>query len=643
MTKAATAERHENPVEGPPPIVMIPINELYLASEAPKGVNLTVRDSSSGSPLTDAELKASIYAKGIIQPLIFKTYDDGKNYVIAGNRRLRFLREIFADALASQVQTQDVDQFEGDWREIAMDTNLSLPPHLVERYELIVTLAKDLKQSPEETCTRYGMTQQQYRRVMALGKMSKKVREAWRSGEIDAKTAQAFTLEPDPKEQDRIFELCKKHGHNGRVESFAVRRRIIPENQAESGRLVAFIGIEACKKAKIIKQEDLFATDHIVTDLKAVKKLAGDKLAERCKQLVADGGWQWAVREDQIEGNAYAYGTLQPINKVQPTAVEANRLDELKAALSEISNGQTSQAAEDDLIEEQDKISEDIKSRGFTDAQKKKSGCFLKIAHNGSLSIEYGKVKPEARRSVESTERAPTVASKARAKAKKSGEVVLTNALAERLSEQLQKAGAEALKMDHAVATSAVIAAISSGGHILKIHVGGPGAKKSSSFDAVFDAALKSTPQQREAMFGQIAAQALSIIVHNGIAKMPLEDDGISDLFEAMNGARVVKAIADQFDAKDYFSSVGADAIVQAVQCSMGDDHAAKVAKMKKPDAAKFATANVPAKGWLPKQLRTAWYTGPEEDNEKPAPKPKVKAKPAKKTAKKAAKKKSKK
>ena len=643
MTKAATAANDETTIEGPAPISMVPLNSLHLAIEAPKGITLTVRDSSSGSPLTDAELKASIYTNGLIQPLIFKKHE-GMNYVIAGNRRLKALREIFAGAedskLAQKIQVQDVADFEGDWREIAMDTNLSLPPHIVERYELIVQLAKDLKQSPEETCRRYGMSDQQYRRVMALGKMSPTVREAWRSGEIDAKTAQAFTLEHDPKEQDRIFGLCKKQDHLGRVEAHHVRNRIIPENQRDAGRLVAFLGLEVCKKAKIVKQEDLFSTDHIVTDLKAVKKMATAKLTERCEQLVADGGWSWALLEDNVE-NRYTYGTLQPVNKVQATADEASRLDELKIAIQRVNSGEAPEAGVDDLYEEQEKIEEAIKARGFSAGQKLKSGCFLKITHDGSLSIEYGKVKPEARRSVEASDRrASSPATKASEKAKKTGEVVLTNALVERLSEQLQKAGAEVLKKEHTVATAAVIAAIASGGHILDIHVGGPGAKKSSSFSDVFKEALKSTPQQREAMFGQIAAQALSIVVHNAIGKMPLDDEGTADLFEAMNGTRVVAAISDQFDAKDYFASVSMDAIVSAVRCSMGDDHADKVAKMKKPDAAKFAVSNVPPTKWLPKQLRTAWYTGPEEEA-KTAAKPK--APPAKKTAKKVPKKKSKK
>src|SRR5258708_24145984 len=94
-----------------------------------------------------------------------------------------------------------------------MDENLSLPPHLVERYELIVTLTKDLHLSPKDAQLRFGMTDRQFNQVMALGKMAPVVRKAWRDGVIDAKTAQIFTLESDPKDQEKIFESLAK-GNN---------------------------------------------------------------------------------------------------------------------------------------------------------------------------------------------------------------------------------------------------------------------------------------------------------------------------------------------------------------------------------------------------------------------------------------------
>lgn len=622
MTKAAAAVKFApESGEAPVPIVMRAINTLYLAGEAPPEAKLVVRDVSRGSPMTDAELKASIYAKGIIQPLIWKNFR-GKDYVIAGNRRLHFLREIFADALASPVQTQNVDDFGGDWREVAIDTNLSLPPHLVERYELIVAIAQDMKLQPADVQARFGMTSRQYGQVMALGGMSPQIRQLWKDGEIDARTAQAFTLEPDPKEQDKIFAAVKKSAWQGRVDADSVQRKIIPQNSREAGSLVSFVGVEACRKAKILKQEDLFASNHIVTDTKVLNKLVGDRLAAKCDDLVK-GGWAWAVPESKIVGNRYDYGTIEPTKKPEATPAEEARIAELSTMMRDDVERTVEdfEAIEDEL----ELLQETVKERGFGPAQRAKSGCFLKIKNDGTLVIEYGRVKPSEKKSVAATER--TAVKKAKSKP---GEALLTNALATRLSEQLEKALSASLHASPHVAAAALIAGFASSGTIIDVNIGSSGydSKGDSTFAQVFEGARKGTTQSQIVMLTKIAAEALSIAVGSATAKAPIDSPALQALVAALNPKVVNEAIAEAFDAKDYFAGVNAQASVDAVRCSMGDEHAAKVAKMKKAEAAKFAAANVPAKGWLPKELRTVHYAGPVE---KSAAKKPAKTKAAKK------------
>ncbi len=81
---------------------------------------------------------------------------------------------------------------------------------------------------------------------------------------------------------------------------------------------------------------------------------------------------------------------------------------------------------------------------------------------------------------------------------------------------------------------------------------------------------------------------------------------------KALNPKAFGKALRARFDAKDYFESVSKELIYQTVDEAIGkDDVSAKVAKMKKPDAVKFALENVPKTGWLPPQLRWPQYDGP--------------------------------
>lgn len=583
------------------PVHMIPISELLLATEAPKGVDLQVRDSGRGSPLTDAELKASIYDKGVIYALIWKEHA-GKKYVVAGNRRLKMLREIFADSLDQHVKTENVADYPGDWRDVAMDTNLALPPHLVERYEMIVRIAKDDKLSEHEVCARYGMSESQYRRVMALGKMSPVIRSAWKEAKIDARTAQAFTLEPDPKEQERIFAKLEKearrwHDEDGenfdlRIDHFDVRNSIVPQTQQRASQLIAFVGLDTVRKAKLLKQEDLFGSDHQVTDLKALNKLVGDRMAEVRNELLKIG-WSWVVRKEDLVGQEYQYGDVRP-----------------------------------------------DKDGVFSDAQKARAGCILKISHDGELEIVAGKVKPEAKQAAAAADRrAKPTPAKPKTKPKP-GQVLLTNALAERLSQQLEKAISESMTAAPYVAVAAMIAGFATHGDVVNVDVGKEEHRNyrqrndiSKTWLPVFTGALKASPQEQAVMLAGVAAHALDIQVSYMAHKQPVDNQGLQALVAALPKDVVNKFIVAHFDAKDYFESIGTGAIVEAVRCCMGDDHAAKVAKMKKAEAAKFATANLIAKGYLPPALRTAHYAGPVEK----APE-KVKAKPAKKAAKKAAK-----
>lgn len=585
MSKASAALKTEaRPASVP--IHMVSIGELFLASEAPKGVDLQVRDSGRGSPLTDEELKASIYNNGIIHALIWKEHA-GKKYVVAGNRRLRFLREIFADNMSVQVKTENVADYPGDWRDVAMDTNLALPPHVVERYEMIARIAKDEKLPELEVCRRYGMSDSQYQRVMALAKMAPVVRQAWKDAKIDARTAQAFTLEPDPKEQERIYNKLVKESQRWRdgedddfrIDHHDVRSAIVPHTQREAGKLVAFVGVDAVRKAKLFKQEDLFGNDHVVTDLKGLNKLVGDRMAAEKKALL-EQGWSWVVRKEELQGQEYQYGDAR-------------------------TNDGT-----------------------YTVDQMKRSGCILKIGHAGELEIVYGKIKPQERAKAAAADRRETAPAKPKKKTKP-GEVPLTNALAERLSQQLEAAISEAIPAAPRVAVAAIIAGFASMGDVVNVDVGkGDPKKKSGNFEQIFAGALKASPEEQAVMLAAVAAAALDIQVMGAGARQPKDNAGLQALVAALPKDVVNKFVAAHFDAKDYYSSIGLQAIVDAVSCSMGPDFARDVAKMKKAQAAKFAIEHLPGRGYLPPALRTAHYSGPVEKAAAKAP--------AKKTAKKA-------
>lgn len=611
MTFKATATgvmtaRNDARAAGGAPVSMIAISHLRYASEAPPILGLQVRKSDDSEGLT--ELEASIRAHGVIVPLVFKETADGKMFVTAGNRRLKLLRKIYGE-IDVHAPCVDSDHFKGDPREIAMATNVSLPPHPVDRYEVIASLVKE-GMTPADAQLRFGMSQRHLAQVMRLGSLSQEIRDHYRSGHIDGKTAQAFTLSDDPKEQDRIYALIAKRAYQGRVTYADVTSAILPANNRDVGKFVAFVGVEACRKAKILKQEDLFATNHTVTDVKALKKMVDRKLSDKCDEL-CKAGWKWAFQEDHVPGNKWSYTLLGADPKLgKATPAEEQMLKQLAA--EEDRNEEADEYNHDLDVELEDKrelIEQEIRCRGFTAEQRAKAGCFVSVARDGSLSIEYGRVKPDDAKKVAASERTKPAKKKA---AKPGQAAVLTSALAGRMTANLEKAAASVLMREPHIAVASIIAGCASGGATLNVRVGGESQQKPADFASVFAAAIKSSPAELLMMLAQIAGKALSIVSYNPEG-MPLNDKGDAALLNALPPAKLNKAIREAFDAEDYFKSVSIAAIVDAVRTAMGEDHARLVSKHGKADAAKYALTHVPKTGWLPKHLRTAHYDGPVE------------------------------
>lgn len=579
----------------------VPLSKLFLASEAPEGFDLEVRKADSNGI---DELAATIRRVGLLHRPVTLTHK-GKLYVISGNLRLMALRSIHGSD-DPEIGINDADGFKGDPRQLALAANEQKEMHPADRYEAIARLLKDGMTSGD-VIGLLALSDRQYRQAMALGQMSPKVRDAWRAGEIDAETAKAFTLSDDPKEQDKAFEGAKKSSYGNKIRQHDIAHRL--GSKQDAGKFVLFVGLENVRKAGLLKQEDLFGHDHTVTSVPALKKLADAKMTDICKRLT-DGGWKWAQSYDSVEHYGSYYGRTDG-KTGKPTPEEKAELDAMPNDVGEWDGDLTE--AEEAMQDRCFQIQAAIAERGYSPEQKAKSGVIIRLLQSGQLQYDYGRTKPAEKKAAEAAERGKAASDKSKkkkTKAAKEGGAVITNALAERLSGQLEIAGAEILKIDHALAVSALIAGFASEGHIIDVHVGAygsSGSKKKPDFMSVFEGAYKSSPQQREAMLAQIAAQAIAIETGNA-DKMPLTDKDIIGLFKAMRPEAVSKAIATAWDAKDYFNSVSREAIFQAVLESMGDEHATKVAKMDKGSAAKFATGNVPTTGWLPLPLRTAHY-----------------------------------
>jgi len=540
----------------------VPLSQLRLDP-------VNVRKGDRGP---DPEFVASIRANGVEMPLAARP--NGTGYLVTdGGKRLAALQalaergDIPADHPVPVVVKKRTDT---QAKELSLTLNvIRSGMHPVDEFRALAELHRD-KSKPldvDAIATRFGWPRKQIEQRLALGSLDDKILDAWRQGTINADTAKAFTLCASKKAQVELFDKLGKHG---RIDDWAVKSalRIGHDNP---GRFLAVIGVENYIKRGGRVTEDLFGTDHVVSDPKLVHAMIEEKLAAVRDELLAEG-WAWVIDRPN---DYYLYGRIQ--GTIKTPKEKRERLKALETLLNA-----AEETDEDDpealaALTEHTVLQGEIARASFTPEQKTKSGVFVHLEREGSISFEFGRIKPAARREIE-REKTRSVASGTEGKTKaKSATPVISNALKMRLDVQRTKATKQALLAD-------------------------------AHGNALGDLAAKI-----------IASQ----ITPDRPYAMHVSDRDMVALRKTITGKVMNQALRDCFDAKDYFESAPKGLVLAAIRDAVNPDEARKLLGKKRGEIAKFAIANVAKTKWLPAELRTEHYDGLAA---KPNGKPKTKS-----------------
>jgi ParB family transcriptional regulator, chromosome partitioning protein len=559
--------------------LQVPLNRLKFGQEDGGGINARVVGRQDGI----AELAANIHARGQIENLVVKACGEGFYAVSNGNRRLAAFHMIHGKDSDHPIACtlREVDEA-GAFEDSLTTAVTAKQLHPVDQFEAFARMRYRHGKTDEEIASHYGMTKREVEQALALGHLSPKVREAWRSGELKSSAARAFTL-ADHKRQDEVLERLRNDGGSwGReVNDFDDNdvKEILDINQ-EVGLLVEFVGIDAyvARGGKVTR--DLFGIDHIVSDEKLARKMADEKLADECGRLVKSG-WGFAVTKHSVRNTHWNYSSLKAESK--PTEEEQQLLNELERVIIAPEGGQLDyhqmSAVQQKAFLDRRVLVEAIELRAYLPKAMAKAGCFVDINHSGFLKVEYGKVKPaqkEAAAKVERDERKERKKEDAKA-AKTAGTpppepTELSNALKERLEAQLVGATCDAL------------------------------------------AACLQTDELKSPIAQVLGRLVSSQIKVNG-SSVQIYSHGTSEqlpaMREAMPAAIVNDAIARRFDRADYFSSAPKGFIIKAIAETINPDEARKAAQGSKREIAEFALKNLQGTGWVPKELRTKHYVPP--------------------------------
>lgn len=620
----------------------VALNKLKFGQEDGAGINARVAGRLDGIEA----LAANLYAVGQIENLVVKRCDGDFFSVSNGNRRLAAFRQIHGDDSDALINCTLRDVNEAQAFEDSLITAVTAKQlHPVDQYEAFARLEENGKNN-EEIARLYGMTEKEVRQALALGRLSPKIRDAWRRGEIKAEVARAFTLGSSHKAQDKVFAALEKVGH---LYESNIKKEL-GASDAEISDLLGFVGIEFYRTCGGEVTEDLFGTSHIVSKPELLKQLAADKLAKTGEDLRAEG-WSWAELISELPQGARWWAKAQP-KKLIYEGDEEQRLAALRSQIED--NVQKYQDGTDDnfdddeanapLIREISEIEAQVARRSFSDRQKAGTGCIL-IFDDGVLDITFGVIKP-----------AQVVASdeKAAPAAKESGAVVaavpeepaISQALLQRLSLQLTEGAALALSQDVELSLIVLLAGLASrGDYEVKVHASGlqgPTLDLTGAYDVPDNIRLlrDMKVQDRLALLAPVAAAALDF---RGKSLADPHGKTVQAVCNEIEPKSLNAALRGAFDAKDYFDGVAKALALQAIEEALGPDIARQQGKNKRPEIAAFAFANVPPTGWLPIQLRAKGYDGPPVvkpapvpiDVEIDAPAPTKKAAAAKKAAKK--------
>ena len=321
-------------------------------------------------------LVASIRSDGVLQPLLIHR-KDGQMLALDGSRRLAALRRLVEAGVwqgDAPVKAIELIGPEAELREAALAANLHrLALHPVEQYEAFAALAL-AGMSEERIAAAHDITTKDVRKALALGRLAPEILAAWKAGNIEAETAQAFAASSDRALQAKVFaELSRGGAH---VYSYTVRNRLRADAMAATSAEAAYARAEYLAAGGRI-DESLFEDQSWFLDGALLNEIVIAKLKALGERICAEYGWAWALDADQLGEDMEAAGEADFL------AGEDLRLDEIDQQIA-ICDA----ATRDALAAERLEIELRAWSRGVDAATRAHAGLTLTLDCSGVVSVE---------------------------------------------------------------------------------------------------------------------------------------------------------------------------------------------------------------------------------------------------------------
>lgn len=374
-------------------IKTIPLNKLV---QSPRNVR---RHADAAA---DAELKASIAARGLLQNLIVRPAAKGKFEVEAGERRRRAMLELAADkALPRDHEVTCLVLEDGD--EAAVETSLAenfhrLAMNPADEAQAFASLVEG-GASSEDVARRFGLTVRFVEGRLRLARLAPAVFDALASGEITLDLAKAFGATSDQEIQARVFEQVTSAYYAPSPDS--IRRMVLSGTVRGSDPCARLVGRDAYVAAGGRIERELFDDDDSESwvDVALLESLAQARMEEHASAVAAEQGLAWVKPTlDTYASHDLVGGLVRlPAEPAPLTEAEIARLDELDASydehaaiLEDEESAEEAVAAAEAAIEAIERECQDIRSRPPVLAPELKAaaGMVLTLSRDGTPVLQ---------------------------------------------------------------------------------------------------------------------------------------------------------------------------------------------------------------------------------------------------------------
>jgi ParB family chromosome partitioning protein len=394
---AGATQRDDQPVPAPGKVRNIALALLVLS---PANVRKTPATAAE-----DAELEASIRAKGIPQNLIVHPAPvHGKDlyHVDAGGRRLKVLQKLAAEGVIEDYHPVPclVREPASSLETSLMENTVRAAMHPADEFVAMAELI-DAGTATGQVAKRFGTSERHVKQRLRLGKLAPELLEAYRAGDINLDIVTAFTLSADHQTQLAVWKQLKDDRY---IQPYTVRRLLTQSAVALDSDLGMFVGADAYKAAGgAINTIDLFSEEDegFMDDAALVRRLAIEKLEAKAEELRADWAWTKALIETDY-GVLHGYHRIQPRPAKVPAdlAAEMERIEERLAEFENIDGDAWTDELGAEMAQLEDRraeIDETVEGLAvYSKKDRKRAGCIVTIGEDGRFELHQGLIEAAA-------------------------------------------------------------------------------------------------------------------------------------------------------------------------------------------------------------------------------------------------------